>query len=534
VVSIAESPLAPDEESIDRPPPPSPTPSAADRLRGPRAEGGWRGWAGPAAVTAFAGVLRFWHLGQPHAVIFDETYYAKDAYSLLHYGYESQSVSDANTQILAGHLSHVWTGQPSFVVHPPLGKWTIAVGIKLFGMTPFGWRFMVAVLGTLAVLVLARTARRMTGSNVLGTAAGFLLAIDGLALTLSRTAILDGILMAYLLFGVSALVVDRDRTRARLARDLLPDDGSVGAGGLGGRPFLWLAGVCFGMALATKWSALAFMVVFGALVVWWSAGARRVAGSRHWLRAATIRDLPQTVVALLVVPVVVYVTSWTGWLRTSGGYDRTWASDHPAATGWGWVPAALRSLWHYHYEAYQFHIHLDTPHSYASSPFGWLLLVRPVSFFWQGPKDGQQGCTVASCAREVLALGTPLLWWSAVVALVVMAWLAITRLDWRAAMILAGVAAGWLPWFRYLHRTIFQFYAVVTVPFLILAVVMTLGMVLGRTDAPDTRRAIGAGAFGSYLMVVFANFWLLWPIFTAQVLPYQSWWWRLLHIRSWV
>ena len=46
---------------------------------------GWRpadqlwGWVGPLLVTALAGVLRFWRLDQPHQLVFDETYYVKQA-----------------------------------------------------------------------------------------------------------------------------------------------------------------------------------------------------------------------------------------------------------------------------------------------------------------------------------------------------------------------------------------------------------------------------------------------------------------------
>ncbi len=50
----------------------------------------WRllAWGGPLLVTAVAGLLRFWNLGKPNAVIFDETYYAKDSWALINQGYE--------------------------------------------------------------------------------------------------------------------------------------------------------------------------------------------------------------------------------------------------------------------------------------------------------------------------------------------------------------------------------------------------------------------------------------------------------------
>ena len=83
-----------------------------------------------------AGVLRFWDLGRPKAFIFDETYYAKDAWSLLHFGVEQDYIrpahkgdpDPANAKILAGNLHGLWTGDPSYVVHPPGGKWMIAIG----------------------------------------------------------------------------------------------------------------------------------------------------------------------------------------------------------------------------------------------------------------------------------------------------------------------------------------------------------------------------------------------------------------------
>ena len=88
----------------------------------------------------------------------------------------------ARTQVAKGApLLNVNAGtagetDPAFVVHPPLGKWTIALGEYVFGATPFGWRIAVAILGTLSILMVARITRRLTRSNLIGTLAGFLLA----------------------------------------------------------------------------------------------------------------------------------------------------------------------------------------------------------------------------------------------------------------------------------------------------------------------------------------------------------------------
>ena len=93
----------------------------------------------------------------------------------------------------------------------------IAGGEWAFGLTPFGWRFAVAVAGSLAILILARTARRMTRSTLLGCVAGLLLALDGLEFVMSRTALLDIFVMFWVLAAFAPLVIDRDRTRARYA-----------------------------------------------------------------------------------------------------------------------------------------------------------------------------------------------------------------------------------------------------------------------------------------------------------------------------
>ncbi|MGW5163099.1 phospholipid carrier-dependent glycosyltransferase, partial [Nonomuraea wenchangensis] len=185
------------------------------------------GWLGPLLVAVFGGVLRFARLGAPHAVVFDETYYMKDAYSLLRFGVERTTLGDAKNpvadrRIIAGNLDIFrQCGEPadcaSFVAHPPLGKWMIAAGEWLFGVNPFGWRFAAALVGTLSILVLARVARRMTRSTLLGCLAGLLLALDGLHLVFSRTALLDIFLTFWVLAGFACLVVDRDRTRGLLA-----------------------------------------------------------------------------------------------------------------------------------------------------------------------------------------------------------------------------------------------------------------------------------------------------------------------------
>ena len=512
---------------------------ARERLTPPMPEDGIWGWVAPLLIAAVGGVLRFWRLGNPHAFIFDETYYAKDAWSLLHFGVEQNYIAPpktgdpdpANAKILAGHLHGIWTGDPSYVVHPPLGKWMIAIGEKLFGLTPFGWRFMVALTGTLAILMTARIGRRLFRSSLLGCVAGLLLTVDGMEYVHSRTALLDPLLMFWALAAFGALLVDRDRTRARLAQALDSVAGSRFGPHLGWRPWRLLAGVCLGAACATKWSGLYFVAVFGVMSLLWDMGARRTAGVRKPWVGALVKDAAPAFASLVVLAFAVYLASWTGWfLGGDHAYLRYWAKDNP---GPGWLPDALWSLWHYHHEAWEFHTHLTTYHPYRSNPWGWLVLARPVSYYYQGPTLGHDGCTVQTCSSAITALGTPAIWWAACFALPVLVFLWGARRDWRAGAILSGVLAGWVPWFFFQQRTVYSFYAVAFVPFLVLAVTMCLGLVLGPPGSSVRRRQWGAAAAGAYLLLAVANFaWLL-PVLSAKVIPYADWahrmWWK-----SWI
>ncbi|WNI15872.1 dolichyl-phosphate-mannose--protein mannosyltransferase [Actinacidiphila sp. ITFR-21] len=492
----------------------------------------WSGWTGPLLVSLFAGVIRFWHLGSPREVVFDETYYAKDSWSLLKFGYEG-TWSDgkvSNPDLLAHPQKIDLSSAPGYVVHPPMGKWMIAAGEWVFGLNPFGWRFVMALLGTLSVLMLCRIGRRLFRSNALGCIAGLLMSVDGLHYVMSRIALLDLVIMFFALAAFGCVLADRDWARARLARALPvgedgfagPDQRTGGRAGTGWRPWRIAAGFFLGLAAASKWNGLYFLAFFMVLTVLWDVGSRRLAGARRPRLAVLRKDLGWSVLSVSGTAVVTYLVTWTGWFASDNAYNRHWADGRGGF--WSFVPAPLRSLWHYEYQVYQFNVGLHTPHPYQSNPWSWLVLGRPVSYYFQSPKLGQDGChAAAGCSREILALGTPLLWWSACFALVYLLYRWILRRDWRAGAVLCAAGAGYLPWFHYQDRTIFFFYAVAFVPYLCLAVAMMIGAFLGPPAATESRRMWGAVAAGTLVLLIIWNFVYFFPIYTGMTIPYSSW-----------
>jgi dolichyl-phosphate-mannose-protein mannosyltransferase len=499
------------------------------RLVPPMPGSAFWGWAGPLLITVLGGFLRFNRLGSPRAVIFDETYYVPDALGMLKYGVEHNYSSNRNTLLVQGN-PHIFKPGGEFVVHPPFGKELIAVGEWLFGLNPFGWRFAAAVVGSLSILMIARIARRMTRSTLLGCTAGLLLALDGLEFVMSRTALLDIFVMFWVLAAFGCLVIDRDAYRAKLAEAAAAADGEESeAPGTGIRWWRVGAGVCLGLACASKWNGIWFIPAFGLMVLAWDFGARRTAGFRKAADKSLLRDAAGMAGSFVAVPLAAYLATWSGWLATSSGYDRQWAQQHGVNIP---VVSDLISLYQYHKAMLGFNTGLHAHHPYQSKPWTWLFMSRPVSYYWVCPASGHGACSSGS-ASEVLALGTPVLWWASILTLLVCLGWWLTRRDWRAGAVLVGVVAGWLPWFLFADRTQFFFYSVVFVPFLVLSVTLCLGLVLGSEQVSAVRRAIGASVAGAFVLGVLADFAYMYPVWAAKSIPYASWLGRMWY-HGWI
>lgn len=401
-------------------------------------------------ITIFSLIIRIWHLNLPKGYIFDEIYYAKNANSLIEHGVE------LNEQ-----------GGADFIVHPPLGKWLIGIGIKIFGNNEFGWRIIPALVGTACVILIYLIAQRLFNSILLSSTAALLMALDGLALVMSRVALLDIFLMFFILLCCYFILTNN----------------------------LWLSGIAIGLAGASKWSGFFIIPLIIALTINW--------------KNLQLSSLLRRLVQFILIPIGVYFITWIGWILNSNGWGRQSSGN------------LFTSLWKYHVEILNFHRELSEKHAYNANPWSWLVLGRPTSFYYESPSD----CGAASCAQEILAIGTPVLWWAGVFAIAVTAGLFIVSKDRIAAFILAGIAGTYLPWFLIQGRTMFYFYAISILPFLILALIYTFNWAL---KYKDYRKYIG-----TFIIVVAINFIYFLPIFLGIQMPYSDWLDRMW-LPSWI
>lgn len=471
-----------------------------------------RGWLVAIGIAAVGGVLRFWRLGastDDGTPVFDEKHYVPQAWQMVRNG----ALED----------------NPAYglVVHPPLGKMLVAIGEWLYGYNAFGWRFSAAVLGTLFVLIMVRVARRLTRSTMLGAVAGVLTLADGVNFVSARLGMLDIFLSFFVLAAFACLLLDRDQVRGRMA--LVVAEGRLLDSQFGPRwGVRWWrfgAGLLLGMACAIKWSGVYWVAAFGLMVVAWDLFLRRDTGVRRAWAGTWVRDVAPSLWALALIPVLVYLAFWAPWFASEMGVYRhvvgkTLPADGPAS----FLPDGLRALWYYHGQMLNFHSHLTTPvgkpHAWESKPWTWPMGLRPMLYLYD---SDQLQCGQPECASTQMLIGTPVMWWLAPVVGGWTLWRAVTRSDWRYGAVLVGYLAGFLPWFTNIDRQMYYFYAVPLSIFLILAITLALGEILGRSDAGPERRATGLLVVSLYLGAAVANFVWMWPILVGNSITISHW-----------
>lgn len=434
------------------------------------------GWLLSVAVAIFGGLLRFIRLDAPHAIIFDETYYVKDAWTMLMTGeprdWPKTVVVDGTKQTIDTLFAHGdvtdWFSTAEYVVHPPIGKWCIALGLKLFGgaTNPFAWRASTAIAGTIAIILLIRVTLRLMHNLPLALLSGILMSIDGLGIVMSRTGLLDNFIMVFALAAFSLLLMHRDWAQQRLfeqfaidshsrfarwvphmnsyqsirfpshrASDAIsqlhdPSNTTGSVLNMGGshdsKPRNTRHAYSRNMTLNQHGPTVAFS--------WYRAGAAVLLGLATGVKWSGIYFFA----VFCVISVI-----WDAWQRHQVGYRGwfstgfkdgllaavymvpIWAMTYLAGwTGWfihkdsymrswalshpgqgvTWLPDSLRSFVQYHIQMWQFHTTLETPHPYMANPLTWPLQIRPTSFYWEKLSGHPGLCSLSPDAQCVAAV----------------------------------------------------------------------------------------------------------------------------------
>lgn len=468
----------------------------AARHRRRRGGSAWTAVAVILAVTAVGGALRFTNLSFPRQYVFDEVYYAKDG------------CYDAGFPWRRCRLQG--PGEQTATVHPPLGRWIIAGGEAAFGNDSYGWRFASAVAGTLSVMLLTILAWRLFGSVLWGGVSGLVLATENLNFVQSRMSMLDIFVTAFVILGFLCLVLDREWIERRTPEpvpeptqtiDLPPDRAPSPIL----RPWRLATGVALGAAAATKWSgglALAAAVVLSMI---WERARRKRLGIRHPFLDA-VRDEGFSVFLFLVlVPIAVYLAS----------YLRFWMDN-------GFDGQALADWWRNQRGMASYSINLRATHPYASKAWTWLLLKRPVAYYYVCRRMAGPVCARPA---EILAVGNPLIFWGTVFGVPWVGWRWGSKRDWRAGLIVVAFLVQYLPWFA-VARTSFLFYMAPVTPFMVLGLTYVVRDIADvRFDGRRSRVAVGIASF--LVAASVAMFVWFYPVLTGGTLSYKQWTYRM-------
>ena len=381
---------------------------------------------------AAGGAVRFARLAYPNAYVFDEVYYAKDACMYLGHPGSYCGVGQASEQS--------W-------VHPPLGKWIIAVGEKIFGYNSFGWRFMPAVFGTLLIGLVYLIGRRLFGRWG-GAVAALLAASDFLLIVQSRTSMLDIFLTFFVALGFYFVVLERERVL------------KMRAAGRGKLQIRWrlAAGAAFGAAGSVKWSGFYAMAAAMALVVFWTvAAAVRIKRSQEpdspRRAPGALTELNFSLTAMAFPALAVYLLSYVSFFVERSPVIGLGTHKRFSLSAF----ASLQS------QMLSYHLHLTTKHTYASPAWKWPILFRPVAYYFTGGVRD----------RHILAFGNPATWWLALAAGLWFLYKALVRRDVPSLAVMTLWLAQYLPWALF-SRPQFFFYMAPIVPFMTLAVTGTI------------------------------------------------------------
>lgn len=397
-----------------------------------------------------------------NSMYFDEIYHGRTAYEFLQ-GME-----------------------PYENTHPPLGKVILQLGIHWFGMTPFGWRFMAAIGGTLMIPLMYAAAKGMFGRTRYAVLAATLLLFEGFHLVHSRITNVD-------IFGVSFTI---------LMYYAMYRYGETSWRRGFGKGLMWLAlsGLAFGCAAAVKWNYLyggaGLAILFFAALVRHYRDARPDSRRRAGKKAAA--TLLAAAIFFVAVPVSVYAASYIPFVKATQADDGI----------------NFRDLWQYQKNMYHYHDGVSEQHPYSSKWYTWPLMLRPVWYY--GGQDLEPGE-----AQSIAAIGNPLIWWGGLLAMLASWWIGWRRKDRIVLTLAVMYLSFYVPWAVAPRDITFLYHYFPMVPLLILSIVWMMRWHEGRRAG---RRAL-TGAFTAAAGFLFVWFY---PVLTGMTISRE---WMNLALR---
>ena len=354
---------------------------------------------------------------------------------------------------------------PYEITHPPLGKAIISLGIRIFGMTPFGWRFMGVLFGVLMLPILYVLLRRMSGDLAVSSCGTIVFAFDFMHYTQTRLATIDtyAVFFTLLMYLFMYLWLTEPEGKRRLL-------------------WLGLSGLSFGLGAASKW--VCFYAGAGLAVLWALYWVVRFCREGRATLAAFLKNVAWCLLFFVLIPAAVYYVSYWTYAPSQGvtGPLRLFSP--------GYLKIVLDN------QTYMFNYHSDlvATHPYSSKWYQWVLDIRPILYYLESFAETGERSSFA-------AFSNPLLCWGGALAMLGMAWMAVRDRDEKAIFILVGYLANLLPWVLVSRLTFAYHYFPCTV-FLALAVAHIFSDLRRR----DERWPITVGSFTAVCVGLFLMF----------------------------
>lgn len=378
---------------------------------------------------------------------------------------------------------HLENEPPYEISHPPLGKLIMSVGIAIFGMVPFGWRFMGVLFGVLMLPALYFFLKMLFGGDLVPACGTAVFAFDFMHFVQTRLATIDTYAVFFTLLMYLFFWLYWRADRGRGGRWRLP---------------LALSGVCFGLGAASKWTCI---YAGGGLAVLWLLDRifRGAALYREGRRGAYWRETAVNVlwclIFFLAVPACIYYASYYRYgtaAGLSGGVGMLFTRDY-----------AKIVLDNQKY-MFTYHSGVTSTHPYSSVWWQWMLDVRPILYYLQYSDDGALRSSFGAWVN-------PALCWGGLLALAAMAYLAVRRRDRTALFLLVGYLAQLLPWVL-VRRVVFEYHYFPSVVFLTLA----LGYVFRAMELRLPRGRRQVLAFTGISLLLFLMFY---PVLSGLEIP---------------